>query len=328
MKILIAGLGSIGRRHLRNLIASGQNDFVLYRSKKSTLPDDDLAGYPVETSLAAALEHKPQAAIIANPTSLHLDVAIPCASAGCHLLIEKPVSHTMDRLEDLKLTAREHGAHVLIGYHFRQHPNLQRVREILLSGEIGEPVSVSACWGEYLPDWHPWEDFRSGYSARKDLGGGVILTLSHPLDYLRWLFGPVESLMASYSESGALGIPVDDIANIGLKFKNGLLGWVHLDYFQRPAQHWMEVLTTRGSLHWDSTSACLKVFRSETSAAQEFALPAGFGRNDLFLAEIQHFLRVCQGIDRPLCSLQDGIEALRLALAAYASQDNGTHIVL
>ena len=106
MKFLIAGLGSIGRRHFRNLIALGEKDIVLLRSHKATLPDDELTGYPVETDIHEALKkHKPDAVIVANPTALHLDVAIPAAEAGCHILIEKPVSGSLERLDTLQQAA-------------------------------------------------------------------------------------------------------------------------------------------------------------------------------------------------------------------------------
>ena len=103
MKILIAGLGSIGRRHLRNLVALGESDLVLLRSHRATLPDDELKGYPVETDIHKALrKYKPDAVVVANPTSLHLDVAIPAAEAGCHILLEKPVSHSLEGLDTLQ----------------------------------------------------------------------------------------------------------------------------------------------------------------------------------------------------------------------------------
>ena len=107
MKYLIAGLGSIGRRHMRNLIALGEKDIVLLRARKATLSDDELAGYPVETDLTEALKkHKPDAVIIANPTALHLDVAIPAAKAGCTILLEKPISHSTERLDVLQATVK------------------------------------------------------------------------------------------------------------------------------------------------------------------------------------------------------------------------------
>ena len=105
MKFLIAGLGSIGRRHLRNLLALGEKDIILLRTFRSTLPESDLAGFPVETDLSAALDHKPTAVIVANPTALHLDIAIPAAATGCHLLLEKPISHNLKGVEDLVAAA-------------------------------------------------------------------------------------------------------------------------------------------------------------------------------------------------------------------------------
>src|SRR5512142_2715742 len=106
MKYLIAGFGSIGRRHLRNLRALGEEDILLLRSHHSTLPDDEIAGLPVETELRAALSHKPDGVIIANPTALHLDVAIPAAEAGCAILMEKPISHSLERVDDLRKAAQ------------------------------------------------------------------------------------------------------------------------------------------------------------------------------------------------------------------------------
>src|SRR5512136_994770 len=109
MKFLIAGLGSIGRRHFRNLLALGERDILLYRTHQSTLPADELAGFPVESDLRVALAYKPDAVIVSNPTALHLDIAIPAAQCGCHLLIEKPVSHSMAHLNELEQAVRENG---------------------------------------------------------------------------------------------------------------------------------------------------------------------------------------------------------------------------
>jgi predicted dehydrogenase len=116
MKFLIAGFGSIGRRHLRNLLALGEEDIVLYRSNRSTLPDDEIARFPVETDLQAALAHRPDAVIVSNPTALHLDVAIPAAKAGCAVLLEKPVSHSLDQAEAFRSAVAQGGARVLVGF--------------------------------------------------------------------------------------------------------------------------------------------------------------------------------------------------------------------
>jgi predicted dehydrogenase len=196
MKFLIAGYGSIGRRHMRNLLALGERDIVLYRSHRSTLPDEELAGFQVETDLQKALEASPQAVIIANPTAIHLDVAIPAAERGCHILLEKPVSHNLERLPELKAALKRGGGRVLVGFQFRFHPCIVKAAALLKDGAIGKPLSAHAHYGDYMPGWHPWEDYRKSYSARDELGGGVALTLCHPLDYLRWLMGEVSSVWA------------------------------------------------------------------------------------------------------------------------------------
>jgi len=323
MRILIAGLGSIGRRHLRNLQAVGEGDILLYRTGRSTLPDAELDGLPVYDELQEALDQKPQAVIVSNPTALHLDVAIPAAQAGCHLLIEKPVSHNLERLDVLQATARQTGAHILTGYHFRHHPGLGTVREHLLSGAIGRPLSAHSHWGEYLPAWHPWEDYRQAYSARQDLGGGVILTLSHPIDYLRWMCGEIEACFAFTRRSGALEIEVEDTAEILLRFKNDMLANLHLDYNQRPSTHTLEIIGTEGTLIWDNASGAVALFRAGTGSWQTFPAPAGFERNHLFEREIRHFLAVARDETEPVCTLEDGVRALEWALLALQSAKTG-----
>jgi predicted dehydrogenase len=328
MKILIAGLGSIGRRHLRNLLALGERDILLYRTRQSALPDDELAGFPVLTDLEAALALQPEAVIVSNPTALHLDVAIPAARAGCHLFLEKPISHSQARVDELEEAVLQGGGKVLVGYQFRFHPGLQHVQRLLNDGAIGRLLSVRAHWGEYLPGWHPWEDYRRGYSARRDLGGGVILTLSHPLDYLRWLGGEVTALWAFTAQLGDLDLQVEDTAEIGLRFASGALGSLHLDYNQRPASHWLEMIGTHGTIRWDNADGATRLCRANSEEWEKYPAPEGFERNHLFLAQMRHFLDVARGQVEPLCTLEDGIKALQLALAVHASQAQGKMIDL
>ena len=337
MKFLIAGLGSIGRRHLRNLLALGEQDILLYRTHHSSLPDDELVGFPMETDLERALAHRPDAVIVSNPTALHLQVAIPAAHLGCHLLLEKPVSHTLAGVDKLRAAVKESGSRVLVGYQFRFHPGLQKAAVLLQSGAIGRPLSTRAHWGEYLPGWHPWEDYRQGYSAQASLGGGAILTISHPLDYLRWLLGNVEAVWAFAGKRSDLELDVEDCAEIGLRFKQGTLATVHLDYNQRPPEHYLEIIGTQGTLRWDNRDGAVSIFESRpdgkdpvsTGNWQTYPIQGTFGagktfeRNDLFLAEMRHLIQVLHGAAHPVCTLDDGIQAQRIALAAQLSARQG-----
>lgn len=339
MKILIAGLGSVGRRHLRNLIALGEKNIVLLRSHQSTLPDHELSGYPVETDLAASLKkHKPDAVIVANPTALHMDIAIPAAQAGCHILLEKPISDSMDLVDELQEAAQKSGSRILVGFQFRYHPTLRKSRKLIQQGALGKVLTVHVHWGEYLPQWHPWEDYRQSYAARADLGGGVIVTLTHPLDYLRFIVGEVDSLWSFNGHLSPLEIDVEDIAEIGLRFASGAVGGVHVNYVQRPPVHRMEIVGTNGTLRWDHADGVLHFYKmpapfgsySDNPPApviESFSPPEGFDRNQLFVAQTRHFLETVRGESEPICTLEDGIQALRLALAAKESASTRQAIV-
>ncbi len=326
MKFLIAGLGSIGRRHLRNLLALGQRDIVLYRTGRSTLPDDELAGFPVETDLAAALaRHRPDAVIVANPTALHLEVAIPAARAGAHLLLEKPVAHDWRGVPELQQAVADAGVRVLVGFQFRFHPTLNAVRDWLAQGRIGRVLYARAHWGEYLPAWHPWEDYRQSYAARADLGGGVIRTLCHPLDYLRYLLDAADPADPQVVRAWAGHISplelqgVEDTADMVLAFASGAVATVHVNYIQRPPRHDLEVVGTQGTVRWDYASGRAVRLSPDGAVLDRADLPPGWERNDMFLAEMRHFLALVRGEEPSRCSLEDGLAALRLTLEARAA---------
>lgn len=319
MKFLIAGYGSIGRRHLRNLLALGEQDVLFYRTRLSTLPDDEIADRVVETSLEAALAHRPDAVIITNPTALHLEVALPAARQGCHIFIEKPLSHKLDGVAELEHALAEGGGRLLMGYQFRFHPTLRRAAQVIAAGEIGRPVAARVHWGEYLPNWHPWEDYRQSYAARAELGGGVVLTLCHPLDYLRMLLGEVREVSAMIAPLPELDLSLDAAADILLRFENDSIASVHLDYIQQPAQHTLQVTGTQGSLYWDNASGKLSWQRAGEADFNTIQPEADFERNWMFLEQMRHFIAVARGEAQPACTLQDGVRALRLALAALES---------
>lgn len=327
MKTLICGVGSIGRRHLSNLRALGETEFVLLRSHQSTLTDGELNGIPTEIEIRAALAHQPDAVIVSNPTALHLDVAIPAAQAGCAILLEKPISHDMQQVDELKHALEGNGNRLLIGFQFRFHLVLRKVRELILKNEIGKITSFRAHWGEYLPGWHPWEDYRQSYSARPELGGGVVNTLSHPLDYLRWFFGDPQEVWA-YTSSSGLGLDVEDTAEIGLCYRNGMTGSVHLDYIQQPPEHTFIIIGTGGTITFDNANSSAVIHRPGKHEVEDILPPAGFERNHLFLDEMRHFQHVVSGKELPACTIEDGIAALRLTLAVHQSARTGQLVPL
>ena len=323
---------------MRNLIALGEKDIVLFRTRKATMPDDELAGFPVETDFTAALKkHKPDAVIVGNPTSMHLDIAIPAAEAGCAILLEKPISNSIERLDQFESAVKKSGSKVLVAFQFRFHPGLIRAKQLISDGEIGRIISAHVHFGEYLPAWHPWEDYRQGYAARADMGGGVVLTQCHSLDYLPWLVGKVRSAWGFTGKLSYLEVDVEDTAEIGLRFESGALGNLHLDFNQQPPAHRFEIIGTKGTIKWDLSDGATRIYRASAESLsistgreikaggewESYPLPENWERNVMFLEQMKHFVAVVRGEAEPACTLEDGVRVMKLISAVHESQKTG-----
>jgi len=312
MKILIAGLGSIGRRHLRNLVSLGESDIVLYRTHKSSLLNTELGNFPVETDLSKAFDCKPDAVVISNPTAMHMTIAEQAAEANCHIFIEKPISHTIESLGSFEIALKKSTSVVFVGFQFRFNPGLKTVKKIIDDKVIGRPISFKSHWGEYLPGWHPWEDYRKSYAANRDMGGGVVLTLSHPLDYLRWIFGEIKELFAVTGKFSDLEIKSEDTAEVLLTFTNNIIGGLHLDYYQQPKKHYLSIICSNGTAYWEYETSMVRLEKA-SSEIVELKVPDRYERNQMYLAEMQHFLDICKKGVHPICTYSDGKKALEFA---------------
>ncbi len=192
---------------------------------------------------------------------------------------------------------------------------------MLSENTIGEVVSARAHWGDFLPGWHPWEDYRKSYSAKKDLGGGVVLTLCHPLDYLNYLLGEPGSIYSFQRKVDSLEIETEAVADIGIQYKNGTIASVHVNYIQRPGKHTLELVGDLGTIRWDNANGIVHLYLADEDRWQTFLPPKGFERNDLFLAEMKNFLEVIQDNATMECSLDDGITAQLMVEAVHRSYE-------
>lgn len=314
--IVIAGLGSIGRRHLSNLQALGWHDIRLFRTGQATGAGADLATFPVDHDLRAALDRRPLAVIVCNPTSLHLPVAREAVRAGAHLLIEKPLSHDLEGVTELEHAVERAGLTALVGFHFRFDPGLGRIKQWIDTGAIGVPVSAQVHWGEYLPDMHPWENYRVGYAARSSLGGGVLLTLCHPFDYLTWLLGPIQGVAAVESRLGVLDVDVETCTDVTLRFVSGASGHVHLNFLERPPEHALTIVGTEGTISWNARDHAARRYSPYDARWDVASAPAGFERNTTYVNEMRHFLECLSGAASPACTLRDARSSLEVVLAA------------
>jgi predicted dehydrogenase len=337
LKILIAGLGSVGQRHARNLRAllGERVELLAYRARGETRvigggADSPERAFGIESfaDLGSALARRPDAVIVANPTALHVSVAQAAAEAGCHLFVEKPLAHEWAGVERLIDTVERRGLVAVVGYQLRFHPGLRALRDRLQAHAVGRVVAARIEFGEYLPAWHPWEDYRRSYAARRDLGGGVLLSQIHELDYACWLFGFPSRVFAAGGHLSSLQIDVEDVASVTLECPaddRPIPVHVHLDYLQRPPVRTCRVVGEAGTIAFDYHAATLTVTHPDGRREQE---PAAMERNEMFVAEIRHFLECLAGREQPLVPLRSGAESLRVALAARQSMERGEVVEL
>jgi predicted dehydrogenase len=323
LKILIVGRGSAGNRHIQNLLRSGCERLSVYRTRRET--SETSASDPAIQcyyDLEEALSHDPDVVFITNPTAFHVPVALVAAQRGCNLFIEKPISHTLEGCEKLLDLVKQRELTATVGYNLRFHPVLQTVREIILSGQIGKILSVRAWIGQYLPDWHPGEDYRTGYMARPELGGGVILTLSHELDYLYWLFGEVSEVTAVSARSEGLEMSTESLAEITLGFKSGMLGQVHLDCLRRTPARGCDIIGVDGTIRIDLLKSKIYVHLPGMSEPTTIERPLR-DSNATYLDEVTDFLGCVETKRVPKISLEEGVAVLKIALAAHRAAQTG-----
>jgi predicted dehydrogenase len=317
-EVLVVGLGSIGERHVRNLHALGQRDITVLR--RASTPPRTLDGteYQTITDVDEAFTRRPIAVIIAAPTALHAEFLERAIELGAAVLVEVPLAHALTDLQRLAQRATETGARILIGHNLRFHPSLRSIRAAVRAGAVGQPLYSRAQFGEYLPDCHPWQDYRDRYEARADLGGGVILTSIHEIDNAFWLFGPVEAVTC-VARRRELNVDVEDVAMIVLEHTSEVLSAITLDFVQRTYRRNLQIAGREGTIEWDFLDDHVKVFTSKSGDWTELFRLEDYDVNETYLDELRHFARVASAVEEPLTNLDAGIHVLRVALDALES---------
>lgn len=331
MHALIIGLGSIGRRHLTNLRQlEPKAEITVWRphAAPGKAGDPVLEADRVVHSLEEALERRPDMAIVAVPATLHVETGLVLARAGIHLLIEKPIAAALDGVDHLIETCRSLRVALMVGYNLRFYEPLKRMREALLEGRIGRLLSIRAEVGQYLPEWRPGRDYRETVSARRKLGGGAVLELSHELDYVRWMAGEVSSVTAEMGHVSNLDLDVEDMAEVLLRFHNGAFGSVHMDMVRRPSARTCEAIGSEGTLGWDGSSHRLRLYSAGSRTWEDLHPAVELERNTTFIEELRYFLTCVREGATPAVSGEEGRRVLEIALAAKQAAAERRHVDL
>jgi predicted dehydrogenase len=312
MRLGIAGCGSIGMRHLRNLIDLGAQRIVAYDPDPTRRAlAAGLGATPVE-HLDDMLDDHPTVVLVCAPPTEHIPIAERAVRSGAHVFIEKPLASDLTAVDAFVQLVESADRRVGVGYNLRFHPGLLFVKQLLDDHLIGRILFLRAEYGQYLPDWRPGRDYRMAYSARAELGGGIILDASHEFDYVRWLAGEVVSVAAAAGVFGDLEITAEDMAAALLRLHSGALAEVHVDALQRSYTRTCTVVGTEGTIECDLRGDV----RAYVARDGQWSVhPIKVDLNATYVDELRSFLSCVTEGTGPPCGLQDAIATLRLALA-------------
>ena len=300
MLFLVVGCGSIGKRHIRNLKALKAGNIIAQDISPEQLSEvKQKYGVEVYENVDDALSQKPDIVFICTPTSLHIAPALAAARRGCHLFIEKPISHSLEGVNELIEIVSQKGLVTLVGCNMRFHPAIILMKELLDKESIGKVICARLQSGEYLPGRHPWEDYRQGYGANEDLGGGVILDSIHEIDYITWYLGDVSQVFCFSGKLSSLEIDTEDTAEILLQFRSGAIAEVHVDYIQRSYGRSCQVIGEEGTILWDINERQVELYSAETGEWKTFPQAVDYDMNEMYIEELKHFLQCIEGKSNP-----------------------------
>jgi predicted dehydrogenase len=321
MRIAILGSGSIGRRHCKNLHQLGLTDLIVFDPSPEAL-EQVRAELGEQAQVTQSLEqvwaYQPVAVLVASPSQLHLPLALEAAEYGCHLFIEKPLSHTLEGIAALVRVVEQRKLITMVGCNMRFHPGPRLIKQAIEARTIGQPVAARIQTGSYLPRWRPSQDYRQSYSASPEWGGAV-LDCIHEIDLALWYFGPARLIGAARLSAETIGLQTDGLAEMILQHQSGLLSSVHLNFIQRDYRRACQVIGAEGTLYWDFSARQVTRYGADGQLVETVSEPEGWSVNQMYIDEISHFLDAVQGGTQTMNPVSGGAAALEIALAVRAA---------
>lgn len=322
-KCLIVGYGGIAQRHIAVIRSFLPNVIVaVYRDSALTIEDDNVNLTLV--SLAEISKFQPDIAIIASPAPFHMPMAKFLAGLGVHLLIEKPISIKSSEAKDFYNYIFDKNIVVKVGYNLRFLPSLKFFRMKILEGLIGDVWSVSSEVAQHLETWRPGKDYRKTVSAKKSLGGGVLLELSHEIDYLIWIFGFCTWVSAWVGKSSDLEIDVEDSARLIMGF-NGAPGkeipiGLNMNFFRKDKVRLCTAVGSKGTLIWDGVADSVRLLSSQ-EPAMTYLFSGNGDMHQTYLDQCHVFLKAISEADYVKTSLNDAIDVINIIEGSKISSE-------
>jgi len=319
MSVLVAGCGTIGRRHIENALRPNKGRvfaFDVSESKRASVQRD--LDVRVVGKLSEALEASPTTALVASPTDQHIAIALEAVKRGCHVFVEKPVSHSLQHIDQLCAEIELRGLVSMVACNMRFHPGPAAVKRLIEERAVGSIISARIHTGSYLPRWRPAQDYRQSYSASRE-SGGAVLDCIHEIDLALWYFGDAQLIASATLPAESIGLTVDGLAELLLLHRSGVLSSVHLNFVQQDYHRACEIIGDLGTIYWDFGLGQVRIVGPDGEMRRMIEQPAGWSLNQMYVDELEHFFSCVADHAITINPVRSSIASLQIALAARAS---------
>jgi len=310
-KVIVIGLGNIALRHRRNLKLLFPEVLIIAVPASGRVSNQNIEfADQIILTLEEAIKEKVDIAIVASPAPFHLIHAKLLLLAGIPSLLEKPVTSHLQDAQELIRIHNETGTPTAVGYCLRYMPSSIKMKELLEQGILGNIYNAFVSIGQYLPDWRPSKAYQDSVSAKKSLGGGALLELSHEIDYIQWLLGVMEVQYAQLRSSSELNLEVEELVDVVLASDTGIVCTIHLDFLQKKANRECSFIGEKGRLDWDLLSNTIMLHTGEGS--EVLFSEADWDSNQMYLALLTDFLDLAAGRKNSSIDLEQATKTLEL----------------
>jgi predicted dehydrogenase len=320
INFLIVGCGSIGQRHIDNLLSLGQKNIKIYDTD-CVLVKKISKKFNVEQLKTLDFKNI-NCTLICTPPSTHLSIAKKALTESSHIFIEKPLSNSLKDVNNIIKIAKKNSLNIFVGYVFRFDYGLQKIKKLLTQNIVGKIISFDAYEGWYLPNWRAWQDHTKSYTGSKQLGGGIILDGSHELNYILWLVGEIKQVFSYFTSIPSLKVKAEGIAEILLVSKSNSIGRIHLDFINPKYNRHCEILCEKGSIRWNFETKKIEVQKAGSSKFK--TIKYGLDNNQIYVDEMKYIISCILGKrNNDLITFNDAKRTLEISLAIKKSGSTG-----
>ena len=316
MNILVAGTGSIGKRHikvLKDILPACRFLFVRKFAREDHYSHSVNA--EVFSTVEEALQHKVDLFVVSNPSACHYEFVLKGIEYALPMYIEKPLVTKASHIAAIKEAVNKYSYSqpVQVGCNLRFMPSLIQMKAALMSGRIGNVAHATFHAGQWLPDWRPGQDFSKSYSASAAMGGGVIFDLIHEIDSARWMLGQLNPLCCYSTSVESLNITSESVAMSCLRSSSNALVSLVVDYVSRKPLRRYQIVGDRGTLIWDLAQKKLVL---QSSGQDEILCynPNDFDMDKTYYSAMRELVCAIQQMSLPSQGLEDGLQTAALAI--------------